>query len=219
MTKRRKQPPRGVSGEREKPPRKRTRFSYGDPVHGAGGRGNFGLTEPEKPKPPPEPLSAPDEALPVPGAAYAPGSPFTPEAGAAVTALLSQGHSQEVAADSVGRKAVTIRRWRRLGERDLEAGLDTPLARFAQDFTRAKGQADAQLEANAIEHSRVHWKPALELLARRRPDLYSHKATPQLLRLLVERILDTVQERATPEEFAAFCEYLDPDTISIEGIA
>jgi hypothetical protein len=177
--------------------------------------GDFGLAEPyesykkDDPLPKPQPLAT--------GAAYQPGGPFTSEAGAAVTALVAAGHSVEVAAAATGRSRTTVWRWVCRGKADIADGVQSELAAFAHDYLTAEARALGQLEDNMLEFSRSDWRAAAHLAERKNPALYGKQVTPRLVRQVVDRIVDHVQERATAEEYDRFCELLSGD-IDVEGI-
>lgn len=199
--------------------RKSGGFNFGDPK-----KGTFGLAEPKTGQAKKARAEAERKAkadiLKIPPARSpiaAPGQPFTPEAGAVVVSLLAAGHSLESAAASVGRDRTAVWRWRRRGETDAAQGIDSELARFAANYHHATGAALAQHEATMSEHARHDWRAGAFLMARQRPDLYGQKVTPRMVRLIVDRILDHVQEQATAAEFERFVELLSGD-INVEGI-
>ena len=94
---------------------------------------------------------------------------------------------------------------------------EAELAAFAYDYLTAEARALGQLEDNMLEFSRSDWRAAAHLAERKNPALYGKQVTPRLVRQVVDRIVDHVQEQATAEEYDRFCELLSGD-INVEGI-
>jgi hypothetical protein len=188
-------------------------MTYGKPGE------NFGLEESRtgeakraraKPKPPKR-----QRPEPMPGLAKQQG--FTPEAGATVVALISAGHSLEAASAGVERHRTTVWRWFKHGLADLDAGIGSELAKFARNYQLAEGQALAQMEGYLVEQARQDWRANVRYLASKRPEVWSSKATTPLILRIIDRILDHVRERATPEEYERFVDLLS-EPIEVEEV-
>jgi transposase len=102
-----------------------------------------------------------------------------------VVLLIRAGNWVSVTAEATGVHRSTIYSWVERGEADVDAGLDTIHARFAQAFTKAQAEAQVLLvgmvRAAAV---RGDWRAAVWMLERRFPEQWGRKA---VVEIVVER--------------------------------
>lgn len=182
-----------------KPKRKGNSFSYGDPVHGAGGKGDFGLTWPEGKKPKPEGAAIVDPPTP---------PRFSPEVAEKLAHGVELGLGFKKACRAVGIPTTTGKRWRRNGKRDLAAGVDSPYAQLEEVLQAAESDVEDKALRSVLVQAEADWRAGAWYLERTRPDRWSKQATARVAELLLERIFERIDSTATPEEAARFRELL-----------
>ena len=138
-------------------------------------------------------------------------SKFDDKTCGAILGALRAGTSYEIAAQAAGVSRMTMWRWVRLGQKDLDAGVDTNHARFLREIEQAEAFTIAGIEQSLMRTaaSGVDWRAAAWVLARKRPLDYGDAPLTNALRDgMATELMDMIKSRAPLEFYEQLLEYL-----------